>query len=103
MKRTKEYTEMTAKELAEATREFDVEHVRAPGRPLTRAQRDRFEAARRGGRPVVGEGVQVISLSVEKELLRRADAAARRNGLSRAQFVAQALQMKLKRSPRRAA
>ena len=98
MKRSKACTEMTAEELAEATREFDVEHVRAPGRALTRAQRARFEAARRGGRPVTGEGVRVISLSVEKGLLRQTDAAARRSGVSRAQFVAQALQMRLKRS-----
>ncbi len=95
MKRTKEYTEMTTRELAEATREFDRESPIPPGKPLTRAQRARFEAARKGGRPVTGEGVQVISLSVEKGLLRRTDAAARKSRLSRAQFVAQALQFKL--------
>ncbi len=95
MKRKKEYTEMTTRELAEATKEFDIESVRPPGRPLTAAQRARFEAARKGGRPVTGEGVQVISLSVEKGLLRRTDAAARKKRLSRAQFVAQALQFKL--------
>jgi hypothetical protein len=95
MNRTKEYTEMTTRELAEATKEFDAESVNPPGKPLTRAQRARFEAARKGGRPVVGEGVQVVSLSVEKGLLRRTDAAARKHRVSRAQFVAQALEFRL--------
>jgi len=95
MKRTKEYTEMTTRELAEATKEFDLESPIPPGKPLTPAQRARFEAARRGGRPVTGEGAQVISLSVEKGLLRRTDAAARKNRVSRAQFVAQALRFRL--------
>jgi hypothetical protein len=91
MKRKKEYTEMTTRELAQATREFDVESPIAPGKALTPAQRKRFEAARKGGRPVTGEGVQVISLSMEKSLLRRTDAAAQKNHMSRARFVAQAL------------
>ena len=53
-------------------------------------------ARRRGGRwGLRVNRVQVISLSVEKGLLRRTDAAARKSRLSRAQFVAQALKFRL--------
>ncbi|HEY4329340.1 MAG TPA: hypothetical protein VGN88_06365 [Phycisphaerae bacterium] len=94
----KDYTTMTTRELAEATREFDRESPVAPGKPLTRAQRAKFETARRRGRPTTGEGVQVISLSMEKSLLRKADAAAQKAGKSRAQLVADALRVILRKS-----
>lgn len=72
----------------------------APSRPLTVAERaewKRVQAALKAkhktrGRPVTGRGVKVISLSVEKELLARADAHAKRHGISRAQLVARGLQ-----------
>ena len=35
MRRNKEYTQMTTRELAEATKEFDVESPIPPGKPLT--------------------------------------------------------------------
>jgi hypothetical protein len=60
MKRKTEYTQMTTRELAEATKEFDVESPRAPGKPLTPAQRARFEAARKGGRPSIDQVLQPI-------------------------------------------
>ena len=70
--------------------EFDKEFV--PTRPLTPAQRKLWQKARRKpGRPKVGQGVKVISLSVERGLLKRADALARQRKLSRAELVAQLL------------
>ena len=62
-------------------------------RPLTPAERKRWEKAKkRMGRPRVGKGAKVISLSVERGLLERADAYARRTGISRAQLVARGLE-----------
>ena len=57
-KKTKPYTEMNAKELALATREFDAPFVMEKGRPLNAAERRRhLLAAKRGrGRPRIGGG-----------------------------------------------
>jgi len=96
MTKKKKLTEMTTRELANATREFDAENPGLRGRPLTPVQREWFDAARHAGRKRTGEGVKVISLSVEKGLLRLADAEAKREGLSRAQLVAQGLRLRLK-------
>lgn len=47
---------------------------------------------KKGGRPKLGaHGVKVISLSVELDLLKRADAYAKKHGLKRAELVTQAL------------
>jgi hypothetical protein len=79
--------------------EFDREFVADKARPLTAAERRRWEKARRKpGRPLVGEGVKVVSLSVEKGLLRRTDALARRRKLTRAELVAEALRDVLSRA-----
>lgn len=65
----------------------------ARSRPLNsreRAQWRRFKA--KMGRPKVGKGAKTISLTVERGLLKKADAYAKRLGISRAGLVAQALQ-----------
>jgi hypothetical protein len=92
--RSKPYEAMNAQELARATRDLERERPGLPGKALTAAQRSRFRRALRG-RPSVGQGVKVISLSVEKSLLSRTDAAAAQAGLKRAQFVAKALEQAL--------
>jgi hypothetical protein len=68
--------------------------------PLTPAQKKLWEKAknRRPGRPTVGKGVQVISLSVERTLLKKADALAKRRGVSRAKVMAEGLEMLLRAS-----
>jgi hypothetical protein len=77
--------------------EFDKEFV--PTRPLTPAQRKLWrKAKRKPGRPRVGEGREVVSLSVEKGLLRRADALARQRKQSRSQLMTEALQDVLSRA-----
>ena len=84
---------MTTAELRAATRQYDVptKGNTLPGKPLTKGQRARFEAARRRGRPAIGRGVKVISLSVERGLLEKADARARVAGISRAELFARGL------------
>ncbi len=64
----------------------------ANSRPLNareRRQWQRFKA--KMGRPKVGKGAKTISLTVEKSLLKQADAYAKRHGISRAKLVAQGL------------
>ena len=70
----------------------DPERLRAESKPLTAIDRERWNRfKKKAGRPKVGQGVRVISLSVERGLLKEADAFAKRNGTSRAELVARAL------------
>ena len=55
-----------------------------PSAPVERDKRKR-------GRPRVGRGVRVISVSIEIGLLARADALARRLHISRAALIARGL------------
>jgi hypothetical protein len=58
-------------------------------RPLTpEARRALNRAASKGGHPRVGAGARRINVTVEKTLLDRADAYARRHGLTRRSFTA---------------
>ena len=75
-------------EVAKFDREFTFEQAT----PLSADQKRLWKKAKsRTGRTKVGEGVKVISLSVEKQLLRRADAKAKADGISRAQLFARGL------------
>jgi len=86
------YARMTTEELREATKEFDEEFVIDKSKPLTPEMRARWEKARRKpGRPRVGKGVDVISVSVEKALLARSDALARRLKVRRSALIARGL------------
>jgi len=72
----------------------------AESTPPTAAERARLRQTQaklkaRLGRPKTGEGVQTIALTVEKGLLRRADAYAATLGISRAQLVARSLRSAL--------
>jgi hypothetical protein len=96
-KRRKPYDQMTTEELREATAEFDREHVGVPGRPLTPAQRRTHtraaaQARTKLGRPRKGEGAETVAVSVERGLLKRADAAAKRRKIGRSQLFTEALQ-----------
>jgi hypothetical protein len=61
------------------------------GAPLTATQRRLHAAARRRGRPQKGRGAQVVSLSIEKDLLRRAEQVARAHGISRSELFSRGL------------
>jgi len=67
-------------------------------RPMTPAVRRQWQRAkRRPSRPRQGKGVQVISLSVEQSLLKKADRVAKRAGISRAALFAEGLKSILDR------
>jgi hypothetical protein len=91
-KPTKPYSQMTTRELAEATAEFDREFIIDSCRPMTPAEKAQWERARRKpGRPRNGKGAKVISVSVEEDLLERSDRLARRLGVTRAGLIARTL------------
>jgi hypothetical protein len=69
------------------------EETLARSRPLNareRKQWKRFQA--KVGRPKVGKGAKTISLTVERTLLKQADAFAKRHGITRAKLIAHCLQ-----------
>jgi hypothetical protein len=79
---------------------FNREIPRSELLPLTPAQRKQWERVKRKmGRPKVGEGAQVISLSVERRLLRAVDALARQAGISRAAVFARGAKTLLESTP----
>jgi hypothetical protein len=86
------YEKMRRKESKAATTKFDLEFVAEESRPLNAEERALWANARRKpGRPMVGRGVRVISISVERDLLGRSDALAQRLGISRASLVSRGL------------
>ena len=88
----KPYWEMTTAELSEATKEFDKPFVADTFKPLSPEMRARWERAKRKvGRPKQGRGVRIISVSVERGLLARSDALARKMGVSRAALISRGL------------
>ena len=57
-------------------------------RPLTAAERKRWgRVKRKAGRPKVGKGAVPVSVSLERGLLERVDAEARRAGMARSAFL----------------
>jgi hypothetical protein len=80
----------------EAARKFDKEFIADTFHPMTAAERARWQRIKRKpGRPRQGQGVKVISVSVEKNLLKQSDALAKRLGISRAQLIATGLRREL--------
>jgi hypothetical protein len=66
---------------------------------LTPAQRKRWGRIQKGlrGRPKVGDGAKVLAVSVERGLLKQADAFAKRHNLKRSQMVAEGLRLVMQR------
>ena len=88
MKKSPKHPEdMTAAELAEATKQFDQPFIFEQGRPMTRAERAEERRLRRG-RPRIGKGARKISISLESGLLKKADSLARKAGMNRSQLIA---------------
>jgi hypothetical protein len=63
-------------------------------RSMTAVDRKRFEKVRRKlGRPKIGRGVKVVSVSVEADLLESADAYAKQAGIGRTELFVQGLRL----------
>jgi hypothetical protein len=67
-------------------------------RPLTAAQRRQWERVKRRGRPRKGLGARPVSVTIEADLLRRADAYAQQHGLTRAALIARGLEAVIRRA-----
>jgi hypothetical protein len=88
----KNWGQMTATELAEATKEFD--HPLPPSRykPLSKAERARFERARRAG--TIG-AQRIHSFNVDPKLLDKAVDFAKRRKLTIDQLIERGLRREL--------
>ena len=96
--RSKPVTQMTAQELADATAEFGEEFVIESFSRPTPAQRARLQQARKKpGRPKVGKGVRVISVSIEQGLLEETDRLAKRLKVRRTKLISRGLRAVLDR------
>ncbi len=64
-----------------------------PGKPLTPAQRKRWDKIQKRlrGRPKIGRGAKILTVSIERGLLEKADAFARQHKLKRSEMVAHGL------------
>ena len=77
--------------------EYDKEFV--PTRPLTASERRQWGKARRKiGRPKKGEGAATVAVSIERGLLKQADALAKRRKVGRSQLFTEGLQAVLSRA-----
>src|SRR5579862_2719892 len=88
-----DFDALSASDKERVARYFDKGHHRSELRPLNASERAQVKAERKKmGRPRLGRhGVKVIALSVERDLLKRADAYAKQCGLKRSELVTQAL------------
>jgi hypothetical protein len=88
-----DFDALSAKDKERVARYYDQGHHRSELRPLNAVERAQVKAEKKKmGRPKLGRhGVKVIALSVERDLLKRADAYARQCGLKRSELVTQAL------------
>ncbi len=92
-KRTKSYTQMNAKELAAATAKFDKEFVIDQSREPTEEERKQWRRAKRKrGRPKQGQGSQIISVSIERGLLKKTDQLAKKLHTQRTRLIARGLE-----------
>ncbi|HEY3242877.1 MAG TPA: hypothetical protein VGM03_05945 [Phycisphaerae bacterium] len=93
---------MTAEELDRYVARFDREFVKT--RPLTAADRAWFKRAQRAWRTrenkarYSAERVRRVVITLNDALLRRADEAAKRRGLTRSALFAQTLEAALRRT-----
>jgi hypothetical protein len=90
--RRKQSTEMTPAELTAAAAIFDEEFAYEKSRPLNAGQKKLWTKAKtKMGRPKIGKGAKVVSVSLEKGLLSQVDKLAKRLGVSRASLVSRGL------------
>jgi hypothetical protein len=71
---------------------------RAQSRPLNARERALWKRAKkRMGRPKVGKGAKIITLSIEADLLKRATRFAKANGMNRSALIARGLETVMRR------
>lgn len=89
-------TRTARKPSGQTVSEFDRELViESFGKPSAAAQANWERALAKPGRPRRGSGATVISVSVERQLLARADLTAKSLGISRSELIARGLRAAL--------
>ena len=92
----KRYDQMSAGELARATREFDRELPLGPdglpGRPMNAAERKQWAGAR-AKMSANQNGLKRVVISLDARLLQQSDAFARKHDLSRSEMISAGLRM----------
>jgi len=84
---------MSSTDLDAQVKKFDREFIENQARPLTPELESKLRRARRKrGRPVVGGGAKRVLVTIERDLLRRADSFRKKRKLSRAQLIARGLE-----------
>ena len=88
----KPYWQMTTEELGEATKEFNEEFVADQAKPLTPALQARWARAKaKSARGEDGSEQQTISVHLDKALLERCTALAKKKRISRDALIARGL------------
>ena len=88
----KKKANVVSRQVRSAVDEFDREFVIDTfSEPSSEELAHWKKARKKRGRPKQGEGVKVISVSVERELLDRSDTLARKMRISRAKLIARGL------------
>jgi hypothetical protein len=91
-KRTKPYWDMTTAELRDATKQFDEEFAGDKARPLTPEMKARWERAKtKGASAENGNAEAHIAVRLDKTLLERCTALAKKKRLSRDALIARGL------------
>ena len=89
--------DMSAAELAEATKQFNRPYAFEKTRPMTSAERAE-ERALRCGRPKIGQGAKKVSVSLESGVLKQTDTLAKKKGMKRSELIASFVMAGLKRA-----
>ena len=82
---------MNTQELAAATAELDQEFVIDKCTPLTPAMRTRWEKAKRKSKRRNDQGLRVVAVRLEEDLLKRSDTLAKKMGVTRDGLIARGL------------
>lgn len=91
-KNQKAYWEMTTAELREATKQFDQEFVAEASRPLTPPEQALWETVKaKSPATANGKAAETITIRLEKRLLKRCTALAKKKRLSRDALIARGL------------
>jgi len=100
MSLAEQFEQMSDAEKAAFAKQYDREIPLSETRPLTAAERRLFKRIinRGRGRPRIGKGATRINITIEKGLLSRVNAFAKKTKISRARMIAQGLELMMKKA-----
>jgi hypothetical protein len=90
----REFDALSAEEKEKVWNYYDRKIPLSETRPLNAAERATFNRVRRkAGRPRIGQGAKVVAVTLEKGLLKRVDAYAKRHDMKRAEMITKGLKI----------